>query len=184
MKRFTITFFFLCLWVISFAQNVSFMGIPLGTSLNDFKGKLTDKGYAYDDYNSNRGDSHDTYYFDGVFAGSVVTLSVTTTPKSKLVSAVSVGFKDYTTEKEGVTESSINSKYKEIEQSLKNKYTNTEINRWSNGSIIKATSFKGNGWGINLSIQMQTDGIYKGICLLYVDYDTFSKAKKEFEEDY
>lgn len=184
MKRFTIILFFLCLWVISFAQNISFMGIPLGTSLNEFKGKLAGKGYTYDDYISNKGDSHDTYYFDGVFAGSVVTLSVTTTPKSKLVSAISVGFKDYTTEKEGVTESSINSKYKEIEQSLKDKYTNAKVDKWSNGSIIKATSFKGKGWGINLSIQMQSDGIYKGICLLYSDFDTFSKAEKEFEEDY
>ena len=31
---------------------------------------------------------------------------------------------------------------------------------------------------------MLSDGIHKGICLLYADYDTFSKAKKEFEEDY
>lgn len=184
MKRITITFIFLCLWVISFAQNVSFMGIPLGTSLNDFKAKLSEKGYTYDDYKSNKGDSHDTYYFNGVFAGSVVTLSVTTTPKSKLISAVSVGFKDYTTEKEDVTESFINSKYKEIEQSLRNKYTDAEIDEWSNGYIIKATSFKGDGWDINLSIQAQSNGIYKGICLLYADYNILSKAKKEFEEDY
>lgn len=84
MKRFTIILFFLCLWVISFAQNISFMGIPLGTSLNDFKGKLAGKGYTYDDYISNKGDSHDTYYFDGVFAGSVVTLSVTTPQNQNL----------------------------------------------------------------------------------------------------
>lgn len=184
MKRISITFVFLCLWVISFAQNISFMGIPLGTNLNDFKEKLTEKGYTYDNYKSNRGDSHDTYYFDGVFAGSVVTLSVTTTPKSKLISAVSVGFKDYTTEREDVTESYINTKYKEIEQSLRNKHTNAEIDEWNNGHIIKATSFKGDGWGINLSIQAQSNRIYKGIYLLYVDYNILSKAKKEYEEDF
>lgn len=184
MKRIIITFIFLCLCAILFAQNISFTGIPLGTRLEDFKAKLIEKGYTYDNNESNKVDSHDTYYFNGVFVGSVVALSITTTPKSKLISSVSINFKDYTTEKEGVTEGIINTKYKEIEQSLRNKYTNTEISEWSNGNIIKATTFNGNGWGINLSIQIQADGIYKGINLLYADYDIFAKAKKEFEEDY
>lgn len=180
MKRFTITLFLLCLYVISFAQDIRFTGVPLGINIKEFKEKLIEKGYTFNESLSNKGEGHDVYYFSGIFAGSCANLSITTTPKSKLVSAISVAFEDFTTEKTNYE--NIKNKYNEIKTSLKNKYPNASLNDWSNGYIINATTFKFGDCGINLTIQEHSSN--KTLNLLYVDFNITNKAKKEFEEDY
>lgn len=183
MKKLALTIAFALIAICGFSQNIRFHGVPLGIGVEQFGNLLKQKGYTQvDTSGEDPVSTRNMTYYNGVFAGSDVSLSVMSTPISKLVQAVSVSFTDYFTNVKGMTELLINRKFDEVKASLVKKYPNAKKTIWNNGYILKAYMLESSKWQINLSIQ-EHDGI-KGLHLIYVDRDASATAKQENEMDY
>ena len=89
MKRYILTLILAIVATCCIAQHLTFMGIPMGKKIVDFKSQLALKGFKTVNQNNN------TYRMAGYFNGFNVTVDIETTPKTKLVYRVAVIFNDY-----------------------------------------------------------------------------------------
>jgi hypothetical protein len=85
MKKLVIVLLLIFLTIISFSQ-LTFNNIPLGTSYQDFKIKLQEKGFIFHPV---EGDDN-SYYYTGEFIGKDAEIMVLITPKTKIVWKVAV----------------------------------------------------------------------------------------------
>lgn len=183
MKKTALAFVFVLISIQIYAQNIKFCGVPLGIGIEKFEPLLKQKGYNVTPIpDKDSVEARYMTYYNGVFAGSKVSLSVASTPISKLVQIISAAFTEYSMDVPNVTELSIERKFNEIKASLKKKYPSAKKTEWSEGRIIKAYLLQTSKWKINLSIQV-LDGI-EGLHIMYVDNDAQETAKHEFEMDY
>lgn len=183
MKKSALVIAFVFIFVCGYAQSVKFNGVPLGIGIEEFEPLLKQKGYVANDKPSeSQVATRNMAYYDGVFAGSKVSLSIMSTPISKLVQAVSASFTDYSTDVNEMTELTISRKFDEIKSSLAKKYPKAKKTEWNEGYVIKAYMLEASKWQINLSIQ-EHNGI-KGLHIMYVDKEASATAKHEYEMDY
>lgn len=179
-----IVFVLLCVNA-SIGQNICFMGIPLGIPLDSFKQQLLAKGFTYDSERSDNVEYHDTFLFDGRFAGEVVGVSVFVCPKSHIVHSVAVQFNEYAWSiyGTGVSENTQNAKFDEIKTSLCKKYPSANLLIWQNEEFPRYAYWKSEKWSISLSIA-RYGSAWKNLGLTYTDEEAAAKAEAERESDY
>lgn len=183
MRKFIVAMFFVIVSIQCYSQNIKFNGVPLGIGIEEFEPLLFKKGYKAKPIPEG-GPVRARYmtYYNGVFAGSEVSLSVASTPISKLVQIISAAFTEYSTDVPDMTEETIKRKFNEVKASLIKKYPNAKKTEWSEGKVLKAYLLQTSKWQINLSIQ-DFDGVI-GLHIMYADRDATKTAEHEFEMDY
>lgn len=168
MKRIItlLTFVLLTMSVVA-QQRMHFLGQPLGCSLATFKQRMASRGYKY------KGEVEtNVHYFDGVFGGDDVTIGAFVTPKSKIVSTVTVVLINY---KSYHSKSSIESKKNLLIQSYSKKY----------GDYLTSSDtyyFWEFDYGY-ISIQVDYSGTYP-IYIFYRDKIGDEIFERELESDY
>ena len=95
-------------------EHLKFMGIPIDGHVNDFRKKLKEKGFTYDQKIEN------SYSYDVFFAGDKSSLFVIFNDETKIVNAVSVNIECY-------SEESVKEKYRQYVRDLTDKYHAKEV---------------------------------------------------------
>ena len=185
MKKFCLLLFVLSSFICN-AQNLNFLGIPLGSSYPSFKQKLLSKGLSYDKEKSNNGEFINRFLFKGTFAGENARITVAVTPKSKLVSCVLVRFINwghYPYDKKTPSDELQNKKYEEIKRGICSRYPSIKAEDFFyDNENRRGTLWETDNWVIDLHTSWH-DG-WKNIDLFYRDKSIEILEKKEASEDF
>ena len=176
-----------CFTIFCFAQeHLSFKGIPITGSMNEFCKALSKKGFT------KLGNENNISFFKGDFTGRNSTVVVGATEDGKSVYTVVVFF-DASGEWNVLT--NIYDYYKEI---YTRKYGNTSFCQEKNpahsdsnvdlmaevhqGTVVWASQWKPTGGTIELSIE-KADGVYEGIVVIRYRDDQNVEAKIQRDID-
>ena len=176
----------LCLFCfICKAQNMSFLGIPMGTNIESFKRELL----AKNGFSDHPLPYENIYGVDGIFAGMQAAISIETTPKSKLVYEVTVAFTDLSydvydidaAQKQELQEDY----YEQTRLKLINKYGNPTQNTISYNCFLKWCYWETNLGRVDLKIYQPIDDLsYRRLQVSYIDSKTAQKNLSEEDADW
>lgn len=167
------------------AQNMKFMGIPLGSSIASFKQSLINKGFSWDSKKSDSREYNSMYIFDGKFSGERVGLSVCITPKTRKVYEVCVRFKDlaYSNYGNGISFDDQDYKYDKLYQSLCNKYGQPTYYKIKlNDQFPCSTLWETSSGTVELFYSWYKN-TYRNLDLVYTDYKTSNQNETEKDSD-
>lgn len=157
-----------------FAQHISFLGQPLGCDFATFKNHMREKHFKY------KGKDRSLHVFKGEFAGEKSKLYVKLNPKTGNVFSVMVVLNNYISAPDDyIKYDDLTRKYKSLKRDYISKYGFTiyedaEGIRW----------YLENKGSIGLVINTVNSYGYKGITIIYMDYDGFEDVYNDRMKDY
>lgn len=187
MKKILLIVLFLSLSCsVGSAQSMTFLNIPMGTSISSFKQKLL----AKKGFKSHPLPYENIYGVEGSFAGMQAAFSIETTPKSKLVYSVLVSFSsfnyytnDYNANQKQKAQENL---YEDIRLRLIKKYGQPTRDTFSpNSEFLKWCYWELKNGRVDLMISQPADlGTYRRIQVIYEDSKTAQKRRREEDADW